>query len=171
MGAKYLVVRAVDLKPGEVPLQVSLALHIMERAIHYPVDIRQLASLSQGVMGGVTRGSSTVHLPGILGALGRGEIVLLNRRSGVSAQESTQPESVTEQLKLAKQVKTWVEMEVVDMEGNPVPNQRYLCALPNGQVQEGVLDSRGMVRFDGIDPGNCVFVLTELDGEAWQRVS
>ena len=32
-------------------------------------------------------------------------------------------------------------------------------------------DSRGRVRFDGIDPGTCVFSLVDLDEETWAKAS
>jgi hypothetical protein len=67
--------------------------------------------------------------------------------------------------------KTWVEFAVVDMEGNPVSNKRYLVMLPDGSLQEGMLDQRGVVRFNNIDPENSVFSLPELDKDAWERVS
>lgn len=67
--------------------------------------------------------------------------------------------------------KTWVEFAVVDMEGNPVTNQKYMVMLPDGSLHEGTLDRTGVVRFDNIDPENSVFSLPDLDKEAWQRKS
>jgi hypothetical protein len=43
--------------------------------------------------------------------------------------------------------------------------------LPDGRIETGTLDSRGRVRFDGIDPGNCVFTLTDLDQETWAKAA
>jgi len=66
--------------------------------------------------------------------------------------------------------KTWVEFVVVDMEGNPVGDHPYRVTLPDGSVNEGVLDKSGKVRFNGIDPGTCQFSLTDLDRDAWQQI-
>jgi hypothetical protein len=66
-------------------------------------------------------------------------------------------------------VKTWVEFQVVDMEDNPVSGKRYKCMLPDGRMEEGLTDAKGTVRFNDIDPGNCVFSL-DMDQEAWEKV-
>lgn len=170
MGSKYLAVRAVDLKPDEIPLPVALALKVIEKAASTPTDLRQLTALERALSPG-GRGMSTVNVRLLLNAFQSGKLALLVRRVATTALDPAARESVAEQLKVTREVKTWVEMEVVDMEGNPVPDKRYLCMLTNGSVQEGVLDRKGKVRFDDIEPGNCVFVLTELDQDAWERVS
>ncbi|MFN0105502.1 MAG: hypothetical protein ACKV2U_25870 [Bryobacteraceae bacterium] len=170
MGSKYLAVRAEDLKPNENPLPVPLALKAIEKAVIAPNDPRQLTELARALAPG-GRGLGTVNLRLLLRAFESGKLALLIRRVSNTLMDMPASESVAEQLKATREVKTWVAMEVVDMEGNPVPNKSYLCMLPNGTVQEGVLDRTGKVRFDGIDPGNCVFVLTELDQDAWERVS
>jgi hypothetical protein len=66
--------------------------------------------------------------------------------------------------------KTWVEFEVVDMEGNPAAGRKYLVMLPDGSLHEGTLGKTGVVRFENIDPETCVFSLPDLDREAWERV-
>ena len=77
-------------------------------------------------------------------------------------------EPVAEQLRTAKLVKTWVEFEVVDDHGKPRANEPYRCMLPDGTIREGQTDSRGKVRFDGIDPGNCAFTLTRISPKRWK---
>jgi len=67
--------------------------------------------------------------------------------------------------------KTWVEVCLVDMEGNPVGRKRYAIQTPSGTVEEGNLDNTGRVRLNNIDPGTCIFTFPDLDMEAWERVS
>jgi hypothetical protein len=67
--------------------------------------------------------------------------------------------------------KTWIEFVVVDMEGNRVSDLPYRVMLPDGSLHESRLDKTGTVRFNSIDPENCVFSLTDLDQEAWERIS
>jgi len=62
--------------------------------------------------------------------------------------------------------KTWIEIELVDMEGNPVPNERYWIELPDGRVHEGRLDAEGRAYFGELDPGECNVRFPDLDGEA-----
>lgn len=69
-----------------------------------------------------------------------------------------------------KPKKTWVEIELVGMDGNPIPEERYRIELATGEVHEGVLDARGRARVDGIDPGTCKVTFPALDEEAWEPV-
>jgi type VI secretion system secreted protein VgrG len=65
---------------------------------------------------------------------------------------------------------SWIEIELVDEEDNPVAGERYRVTLPDGEtVAEGSLDNNGLARIDGIDPGNCRITFPELDEEAWEK--
>ena len=67
-----------------------------------------------------------------------------------------------------QQEKTWVEIVLVDMEGKPVPNERYRVKLPGGEVKEGRLNSYGQAGFYELDPGNCKITFPDLDQDAWE---
>jgi len=65
--------------------------------------------------------------------------------------------------------KSWIEIELVDEEDHPVPGERYLVTLPDGEtVAEGTLDEKGRARVDGIEPGTCKITFPELDASAWE---
>lgn len=63
--------------------------------------------------------------------------------------------------------KSWIEIELVDEEDNPVPGERYQVTLPDGSVAEGSLDEKGFVHIGGIDPGTCQVTFPNLDKDAW----
>ena len=64
---------------------------------------------------------------------------------------------------------TWVEIQLVDEAGEPVPKARYELKLPDGGVQRGALDYRGRARADGITlPGTCMVRFPDLDADAWE---
>ncbi len=67
-----------------------------------------------------------------------------------------------------KQEKTWIEIVLVDMDGKPVPNERYRVKLPGGEVKEGRLNSYGQAGFYELDPGSCKISFPDLDTEAWE---
>ena len=66
--------------------------------------------------------------------------------------------------------KSWIEIELVDEENQPVPGEKYRITLPDGEsVAEGTLDEKGFARVDGIDSGTCKITFPELDKEAWEK--
>lgn len=65
-------------------------------------------------------------------------------------------------------VKTWVEVQLVDMDGNPMKSARYTIKLPDGSLQEGFLSREGIARYENIDPGMCEISFPDLDAEAWE---
>ncbi len=66
----------------------------------------------------------------------------------------------------ASDTRTWVEIELLDMDGAPVPFERYWIKLPDGTVREGALDAQGLAHFDDLDPGQCVIRWIGRDEEA-----
>jgi hypothetical protein len=64
--------------------------------------------------------------------------------------------------------KTWIEIELVDLEGLPVKGAPYWIKLVDGSIVEGSLDGDGRARVDGIDPGTCEIHWPEHDEEAVQ---
>jgi hypothetical protein len=66
-----------------------------------------------------------------------------------------------------KERKNWIEIELRDEEGEPVPGARYQVTLSDGgTVAEGTLDEKGFVRIEGIDPGNVKVTFPDLDQDA-----
>ncbi len=64
---------------------------------------------------------------------------------------------------------TWIEIQLLDEEGDPVPGQRYEIELPDGEVRKGTLNYRGRARVDNIDaPGACQIRFPDLDADAWE---
>lgn len=67
--------------------------------------------------------------------------------------------------------KEWIELELVDEDDNPVPNEKYRITLPDGQtVAQGTTDERGIARVTGIDPGSCQVTFPNLDKDAWEKI-
>lgn len=64
--------------------------------------------------------------------------------------------------------KSWIEIEMVDEEEQPLPGVKYRIILPDGStIAEGTLDQKGLARVDGIAPGMCNITFPELDEDAW----
>jgi type VI secretion system secreted protein VgrG len=68
-----------------------------------------------------------------------------------------------------KDKKHWIEIELLDEAGKPVPGEPYKVTLPDGStVADGTLDGKGRARVDNIDPGSCKVTFPNLDKEAWE---
>jgi len=74
------------------------------------------------------------------------------------------PDKETKDKKLS-----WIEIELVDEEGKPVPSEKYEVELPDGHKKQGMLDSEGRARVDGIDPGTCKVSFLSRDGKDWKK--
>jgi hypothetical protein len=67
--------------------------------------------------------------------------------------------------------KTWVDVQLLDENGDPVAGERYILKLTDGSIREGTLGEDGRVRVNGIDPGNCVVTFPDIDTKEWWRKS
>ncbi|MBX7174326.1 MAG: hypothetical protein K1X72_25365 [Pyrinomonadaceae bacterium] len=67
-----------------------------------------------------------------------------------------------------KEKNAWIEIILVDNDGNPMPNVKYRITPPNGAPVEGRLNEHGQAGVYGIEPGNCKITFPDLDKEAWE---
>ena len=66
---------------------------------------------------------------------------------------------------------TWIEIELLDDEGNPIPNEQYAIEIPGGSVRVGRLDDNGYARVEGLDPNTCKVSFPNLDKSSYDRQS
>ena len=105
--------------------------------------------------------------------LERADLTLLRRRREYrSAELVIIPEQDQDEPVLAAAAElTWIEIQMVDEEGEPVSGQAYELTLPDGSLQRGKLNYRGRARVDDIGlPGACSVTFRDLDGEAWEAI-
>ena len=65
---------------------------------------------------------------------------------------------------------TWVAIQLLDHEDNPVAGEAYELTLPDGAVRSGTLNGDGKAEERGIDPGTCKVRFPGLDADAWEFV-
>ncbi|MEY2429493.1 MAG: hypothetical protein QOJ40_2378 [Verrucomicrobiota bacterium] len=66
--------------------------------------------------------------------------------------------------------KSWIEIEMVDEDKQPIPGVNYKITLPDGEtVAEGTLDEKGFARVEGFEPGTCKVSFPGLDQDAWEK--
>ncbi|MFO0552203.1 MAG: hypothetical protein U0271_27700 [Polyangiaceae bacterium] len=67
---------------------------------------------------------------------------------------------------------TWIEVELIDEEGEPVPNQRYTIEFQDGSPPvSGRLDGKGLAFVSGIPAGKCSFTFPEYDEHVWELIA
>jgi len=49
----------------------------------------------------------------------------------------------------------FVEISLVDNEGNPIANEDYILRLSNGEIRKGKLDGNGYKKEEGVPPAGC----------------
>lgn len=64
---------------------------------------------------------------------------------------------------------TWVEFELLDEDGKPVPNIPFRVKLPDGTIVNSTLNAQGRARFPTVVPGNCEFSFPEIHSKEWQQ--
>ena len=106
-------------------------------------------------------------------AIASGELVVVTQEGKEAWRRMKMEQPVSDALPppvmpAAAPAKTWIEFLVEDMAGQPLAGRKYRATLTDGTTKKGETDSKGLVRFDPLDPGLCEFVLEGLDGDAWE---
>jgi hypothetical protein len=66
--------------------------------------------------------------------------------------------------------KSWIEIELRDEAGKPIPGEPYELVLPDGQVvASGTLDEKGFARVDGIEPGQAKVHFPNQENDQWEK--
>jgi len=111
----------------------------------------------------------------VVEAFRQGDLVVLNTRRGdvfrrvekadeTSAPPPTQDEPPSRPAKTL----TWIEIELMNDKGEPVPNERYRIERPDGSPEEGCLDGQERARIDGIEAGTCNVTFPDIDANEWR---
>lgn len=156
----------------ETPLPPPAAWRLLEQAFARPRDLAQLTAMAEAIGTRGVRSGAHIPLPAVRQAILSGEWVLTpSRRAGGGPRMVEPAEPAADQMRNARRVLTWIEVEVVDDAGRPAAGREYRCMLPDGTIQTGTLDRAGRVRFEEIDPGNCSFSLVDTHAAEWDRAA
>lgn len=67
-------------------------------------------------------------------------------------------------------LRSWIEVQLVGEDDQPIPDEAYAIALPGGKVVSGTLDEEGSARVEAIPGGTCKVSFPNLDKDAWTPV-
>jgi hypothetical protein len=93
------------------------------------------------------------------------DCILAPVRLGANPPDTTAPAAVID---LSRTKKTWVEVCLIDSDGDPVANESYKLTLVDGRILTGKLNDKGVLRVNGIDPGTCELSFPDLPAVSWQ---
>jgi hypothetical protein len=63
----------------------------------------------------------------------------------------------------------YLEIELVDNDGNAMPNEPYEVVLPNGRKKTGWLNDEGYARVLVSNPDECQVIFPSLDEGSWEK--
>jgi hypothetical protein len=63
---------------------------------------------------------------------------------------------------------TWIELELMEVDGTPVRNEKYKITMPDGSIQYGRLNREGKARIEKLQPGSCQVTFPDRDEEVWE---
>lgn len=78
-------------------------------------------------------------------------------------EEAAQAASTSDQV----EEKHYIEIELLDDEGNPVADEAWFVELPDGTKKSGRTDAKGFARIDGVDPGTAKVTFPDMDKNAY----
>lgn len=167
----WRVVWEGEATPGRRFRDFDEALRFVSRWRHDPLTVTALRSLlaQRDLSWGALRDDALVARCAQLLALGRLRCVRVVpiRVDDIARAESDAHDTIALDDFLPEEArKTWIEIELTDMEGNPMAGERYWIELPDGTVREGALNAQGRAYFGGLDPGECEIRWPDLDEEA-----
>lgn len=67
-------------------------------------------------------------------------------------------------------LRSWIEIQLIGEDDQPIPGVKYSIALPGGTIVSGKLDAQGMARVANIPAGMCKVSFPDLDKDAWTAV-
>jgi hypothetical protein len=70
---------------------------------------------------------------------------------------------------LAAEPTAWLEIELVDDDGKPVPNIDYRIECDDGRVRTGTTNGSGKAREEGLQEGSCKVTFPGLHAPEWRK--
>jgi hypothetical protein len=80
---------------------------------------------------------------------------------------SSEPALTPSQLKQMFKPSGVIEIELVDMEGKPIPDETWELLLPDGSRRSGQLDRDGSATITDVPESGCQVSFPRLDADAW----
>lgn len=167
----FTLLRRGDLRAGEAPVGwTEASARAAVRAWWLDGAARMQLTLLLLTLGAFDTGDEDAALRRLARLLESGVIVALRRPYEPLPQTASDPgdDPPPAPRPRPEEEKTWIEVQLLTPEGQPVANRRVRIELPDGSAVERTTDREGLCRADGIDPGTCKVTLVDVDKAAWR---
>lgn len=148
----------------------------LERFLPSPSDAQALRSLAEELSHGTADADEQAAVRRVAAALVADRVRVVRRYAPIDPSAEARPRE-----KLEKEIlgafgggqsealdRDWIEIKLVDEEGNAVAGERYLIVTPDGRECRGYTDSLGLARLTRIPSGQCEVSFPDLDMKAWE---
>lgn len=127
-------------------------------------DLLSILSALDGLTGAAEHMPTELLKSRVAEALARGRLLAFRTASPTVVENRVE----VEPLGPSEDDTTWIEIELVDQDKEPVPNERYVIETSDGRRIEGTLNASGKAREEGIKPGDCKVSFPDLEGSSWK---
>lgn len=76
----------------------------------------------------------------------------------------TSEQAAADEVKLS-----WIEIELLDINGAPISGAVYEIKMKDGSLCRGTLDEKGMARVDPVEEGTCDVTFPEYAPSSWKK--
>jgi len=94
----------------------------------------------------------------------------LEKKEGKYGSTPVKPHKPLQTEEEKEQKTSWIEIELVGEDDEPIPGEKYKITLPDDSMAEGTLDEKGFARVEGFEKGTCKVCFPDLDKEAWEKI-
>ena len=94
----------------------------------------------------------------------------LEKKEGKYGSTPVKPHKPLQTEEEKEQKTSWIEIELVGEDDEPIPGEKYKITLPDDSMAEGTLDEKGFARVEGFEKGMCKVCFPDLDKEAWEKI-
>lgn len=179
----YQIAKKSDVQAKEkVEAGPHLAFLHIDRWLADPFTRQTLIDMYEstaGLSGGARLQGLDMHRyikPRLLEAFRRGDLVFLRvpHTSVIPVRREKSAEHAVEEEPAPapepKKKKSWIQIELVDQDGDAVPNAAYELELADGSKKSGKLDADGKGFISGVEPGTCRISFLEFDASEWDSI-
>lgn len=108
--------------------------------------------------------------PGVVEELKQQQRESQSGKYGSVEVEPITPPEEEEEAAEEEQELTWIEIELVDENDEPVVGEIYRVTSSDGRVKSGTLDHNGYAKVWYLTPGSCTVTFPRLDQDAWEKI-